>query len=151
LEFEIQFKNNILAKNNNLMNTYEEKRSLLLEMIAFSTVDGQLHKREYEFLAIVANELNISKAEFNDLFHLELPQIVIKSEFERFQQFYRLALLMHSDGVLHQKEEVAIQQITINMGLNPIVTNRILEMMKKTRSPIIDANVLLEIFQEQHN
>ncbi|WP_395049708.1 excinuclease ABC subunit B [Flavobacterium sp.] len=133
------------------MNTYEEKRSLLLEMIAFSTVDGQLHKREYEFLAIVANELNISKTEFNDLFHLELPHIVIKSEFERFQQFYRLALLMHIDGVLHQKEEVSIQQIVIKMGLNPIVTNRILKMMKMTKSPIIDAEVLLEIFKEQHN
>jgi hypothetical protein len=25
------------------------KKSLLLEMIAFSTVDGHLHKKEYEF------------------------------------------------------------------------------------------------------
>jgi DnaJ-domain-containing protein 1 len=133
------------------MNTYEEKRSLLLEMIAFSTVDGQLHKREYEFLAIVANELNISPTVFNDLFHQELPQIVIKSEFERFQQFYRLALLMHCDGILHQKEEIAIQQISITMGLNPNVTNRILKMMKRNRNPLIDAGVLLEVFKEQHN
>ena len=128
-----------------------EKRSLLLEMIAFATVDGQLHKREYEFLSIVANELNIDKAVFNDLFHQELPQMLIKSELERIQQFYRLALLMHSDGVLHQKEDVAIHQITIDMGLNPIVTNRILKMMKSNRSPIIDADVLMEIFKEQHN
>jgi len=133
------------------MNTFEEKRSLLLEMIAFATVDGQLHKREYEFLSIVANELNIDKAVFNDLFHQELPQMLIKSELERIQQFYRLALLMHSDGVLHQKEDVAIHQITIDMGLNPIVTNRILKMMKSNRSPIIDADVLMEIFKEQHN
>jgi hypothetical protein len=60
------------------MNTFEEKRSLLLEMIAFSTVDGQLHKREYEFLSIVANELNFDTVVFNDLFHQELPQILIK-------------------------------------------------------------------------
>lgn len=133
------------------MNTYEEKRSLLLEMIAFSTVDGQLHKREYEFLSIVANELNISKTVFNDLFHQELPQIVVKSEFGRIQQFYRLALLMHSDGVLHKKEEIAIQQIAIDMGLNPLATIRILKMMKKTQNPIIEAEVLLQIFQEQHN
>ena len=133
------------------MNTYEEKRSLLLEMIAFSTVDGRLHKNEYAFLAIVANELNIGKPEFNDLFHQELPHIVIKSEFERFQQFYRLALLMHCDGVLHPKEESSIQQIAINMGLNPLVTKRVLVMMKKSQSPIIEADVLLEIFKEQHN
>jgi len=133
------------------MHTYEEKISLLLEMIAFATIDGILHKKEYVFLAIVANELKISKAVFNDLFHQELPHIVIKSEFERFHQFYRLALLMHSDGVLYPKEEVAILQIGIDMGLNPVVTNRILKMMKMKQSPIIEADVLLEIFKEQHN
>jgi hypothetical protein len=144
-------KNNILAKNNNLMPTYEEKISLLLEMIAFATIDGRLHEKEYTFLAIVANELNIGKDVLNDLFHQELPYMVIKSEFERFHQFYRLALLMHSDGVLHPKEEVAILQIGIDMGLNPVVTNRILKMMKMKQSPIIEADVLLEIFKEQHN
>lgn len=133
------------------MPTYEEKISLVLEMIAFATIDGSLHKNEYAFLAIVANELNIHKAVFNDLFHQELPHLVIKSEFERFHQFYRLALLMHSDGVLHPKEEVAILQIGIDMGLNPLVTNRILKMMKMTQSPIIEAHVLLEIIKEQHN
>ncbi|POY40862.1 excinuclease ABC subunit B [Flavobacterium alvei] len=133
------------------MPTYEEKISLLLEMIAFATIDGSLHKKEYMFLSIVADELKITKEVFDDLFHQELPFIVIKSEFERFHQFYRLALLMHCDGVLHPKEEIAIQQIGIDMGLNPIVTNRILKMMKKTQSPVIEAEVLLGIFKEQHN
>lgn len=133
------------------MNTFEEKRSLLLEMIAFSTVDGHLHKREYEFLAIVANELGFKIDVFKDLFHQELPQIPIKSEFLRIQQFYRLALLMHSDGVLHNKEAVAIQQMAINMGLNPIATKRILKLMEQAPNAIIDGGVLLNAFQEQHN
>jgi len=133
------------------MNTYDEKISLLLAMIAFSTVDGQLHKREYEFLAIVANELKISLPVFKDLFHQEIPQLVIKTEFERIQQFYRLALLMHSDGVLHEKEETAILEIAINMGLNPSAITRILEMMKKAPFAMIDAEVLMNIFQEQNN
>ncbi|SHG88294.1 hypothetical protein SAMN05443549_10817 [Flavobacterium fluvii] len=133
------------------MNSFEEKRSLLLEMIAFSTVDGQLHKREYEFLSIVAQELQIEKDVFKDLFHQELPQVLIKSEFGRIQQFYRLALLMHIDGVLHIKEDSAIQQIALNMGLNPVATKRILKIMKKGATPIIDPEVLLKIFREQHN
>ena len=133
------------------MNTFEEKRSLVLEMIAFSAVDGHLHKREYEFLAIVANELGFEIDVFKDLFHQELPQIPIKSEFLRIQQFYRLALLMYSDGVLHQKESVAIQQIAIEMGLNPLATKRILKLMNEAPNVIIDGEVLLKIFQEQHN
>jgi hypothetical protein len=133
------------------MNTFEEKRSLVLEMIAFSTVDGHLHKREYEFLAIVANELGFEMNVFKDLFHQELPQIPIKSEFLRIQQFYRLALLMYCDGLLHKKESVAIQQIAIEMGLNPVATKRILKLMNEAPNAIIDGEVLLNVFQEQHN
>jgi uncharacterized tellurite resistance protein B-like protein len=133
------------------MNTYNEKINLLSEMIAFSLVDGRLHEREYQFVWIVAQELGVSKKEFNELFHQELPTGVIKSEFERIQQFYRLALLMHVDGVIHQKEEEAIRQIAINMGLNPSATSRILKLMKTSPSAIIPAEVLLNHFQEQLN
>jgi uncharacterized tellurite resistance protein B-like protein len=146
-----RFKNNILAKNNKLMNTEIQKRSLLLEMIAFSTVDGQLHKREYEFLWLVAKELNIELAVFKDLFHQEHSTQVIKSEFQRIQQFYRLALIMYCDGILHEKEAKAIQQIAIEMGLNPNATKRVLDLMKEAPNAIIDPKVLLKVFQEQHN
>lgn len=133
------------------MNTFEEKRSLLLEMIAFSTVDGQLHKREYDFLAIIAQELQINKDEFNQFFHEEAPQIPIKTEFLRIQQFYRLALLMYCDGILHEKEMITLQQIAINMGLNPTATKRVLKLMQDAPKAIIDGAVLLNVFQEQHN
>ncbi|KAB1155559.1 tellurite resistance TerB family protein [Flavobacterium luteum] len=133
------------------MNTHVEKISLLTEMISFSIVDGRLHQREYDFLSIVASELKITKSDFDDLFHQELPKEVIKSEFERIQQFYRLALLMHCDGVLHEKEENAIRQIAIMMALNPHATKRILEMMKASPNSMISAELLLEVFQEQYN
>ena len=133
------------------MNTREKKINLLTEMISFSIVDGRLHQREYRLLWIIAQQLKIDKEDFNELFHQELPSAVIKSEFERIQQFYRLALLMHSDGVLHEKEEVALRQIAINMGLNPDATKRVLLLMKKSPNAIISAQVLLKTFQEQLN
>jgi uncharacterized tellurite resistance protein B-like protein len=133
------------------MNTQEEKIKLLSEMIAFSVVDGRLHEREYQFVWIVAQELGINKDEFNELFRNELPIGVIKSEFERVQQFYRLALLMHCDGILHPKEEEAIRQIAINMGLNPNATNRILKLMQESPNGMIAPEVVLSLFQEQLN
>ncbi|CAM4154131.1 excinuclease ABC subunit B [Flavobacterium weaverense] len=133
------------------MNSFEEKRSLLLEMIAFSTVDGHLHKREFEFLEIVAKELNFDSEIFKDFFHQELPSLPIKSEFQRIQQFYRLALLMYCDGVLHKNEAIAIQQIALEMGLSPIATKRVLKLMYEAPNAIIDPKILLSIFQEQHN
>jgi hypothetical protein len=38
-----------------------KKKSLLLEMIAFSTVDGHLHKKNMNFVFLIANQLNIEK------------------------------------------------------------------------------------------
>lgn len=79
------------------MNTSQEKISLLQEMIAFALVDGELHDREYDFLELIANELEIDKTTFFDLFKNRGTIVVIKDEFNRICQFYRLALLMHSD------------------------------------------------------
>jgi tellurite resistance protein len=133
------------------MNTEAEKRSLLLEMIMFATIDGHLHKREHDFLKLVALELGFSNEEFQDLFHQEMKPIAIKSEMQRINQFYRLALLMHCDGVLHEREFKAIQQIALEMGLNLFAVKRVLEMMKKSPNTVINPTVLLQVFQEQHN
>jgi len=133
------------------MNTYEQKISLLAEMIAFAIVDGKLHDREYQFLSIVANELKITKEDFKNLFHQELSTIPMKSESQRIQQFYRLALLMHCDGVLHEKEEIAIKQMGINMGLNPFAIKRILKAMEASPTRMIDGETLINIFKEQLN
>ena len=133
------------------MNTYEEKLSLLAEMIAFAVIDGKLHDREYQFLGIVANELQIKKEDFKNLFHEELKPIPMKSETQRIHQFYRLALLMHCDGILHEKEEIAIKQMGVNMGLNPFAIKRILKAMEESPTRMIDGETLINIFKEQLN
>uniref|UniRef100_UPI004047D5D7 TerB family tellurite resistance protein n=2 Tax=Flavobacterium TaxID=237 RepID=UPI004047D5D7 len=85
------------------MDSYQEKISLLQEMIAFALIDGELHDREYDFLEIVSQELEIEKETFLKLFQTSNKTVVIKDEFNRICQFYRLALLMHCDGVLHER------------------------------------------------
>ena len=133
------------------MDTYEEKISLLQEMIAFALVDGELHDREYDFLELVSQELNINKATFLKLFSERGQTKVIKDEFNRICQFYRLALLMHSDGVLHEREQIKINELGINMGLNPYATKRVLQLMKSSPNQMVSPEVLLALFNEQHN
>ena len=131
--------------------TKAQKVSLLLDMIAFAIVDGELHEREYNFLSLIAIELGIDKQEFKQLFHEENPSEVIKNEFERIQQFYRLALLMHCDGVLHEREEIKIHEIGINMGLNPFAMKRVLKAIEQSPTRMVSPDYLLEVFQEQSN
>jgi len=120
-------------------------------MIAFSTVEGHLNKKEYEFLFLIANELNIEKGGFNDLFQQDLPKLPINNEVQRIQQFYKLALLMRSDGTIHIKESAAIKEIGVRMGLNPEAIKRILKKMEKSPKTIISADVLKKIFKEERN
>jgi uncharacterized tellurite resistance protein B-like protein len=133
------------------MNTKEEKVSLLSDMIAFAIVDGELHEREYLFLSLIAVELGINNEELKQLFHEEHRTEVIKNEFERIQQFYRLALLMHCDGVLHEREQIKIREIGVNMGLNPHAIKRVLKAMEQSPTKMVSPDYLLEVFQEQHN
>lgn len=133
------------------MGIYEQKLSLLSEMISFSIVDGSLHQKEYDFLSFVAKELKVEKLIFEELFHSEMKPVTIKTEFQRIIQFYRLALLMRVDGVLHPSEEIAIKQMAINMGLNPFLTKRILTMIFESKTGTIDPKMLLQIFKEQYN
>lgn len=133
------------------MENYEQKLSLLSEMISFSIVDGNLHQKEYDFLSFVAKELKVNKSIFDDLFHSEMKPVTIKTEFQRIIQFYRLALLIRVDNVLHESEAIAIKQMAINMGLNPFLTDRILTMIFKSKNGTIDPKMLFQIFKEQYN
>ncbi|RZJ75483.1 MAG: excinuclease ABC subunit B [Chryseobacterium sp.] len=133
------------------MNTYEEKLSLLSEMILFAKIDGTIHEREAQFLKIVAAQLKIEKNTFETLFDHPADKVVIKSEHQRILQFYRLALLMHADGVLHANEQVAIREMGVNMGLSPFAMKSVLVEMEKSPTGLIDPEVLLALFRAQHN
>ena len=133
------------------MNSYEEKLSLLSEMIAFAKIDGQVHEREYRFLSIVASQLMVDNDAFKVLFTNPAPKVVIKTEHERILQFYRLALLMQADGVLHNNEQVAIREMGINMGLSPFAMKSVLVEMQQSPTGLIDPEVLLALFRAQQN
>ncbi len=133
------------------MNSYQEKISLLSEMISFAVIDGELHNREYDFLLLISEELEIEKETFLELFNKRNEYVIIKDEFSRIIHFYRLALLMHCDGVLHKREKRAIHEMGITMGLNPFAMKRILKLMEDSPSQVIAPEKLICAFQEQLN
>lgn len=133
------------------MDEYQERISLLHEMISFALVDGELHDKEYDFIEMVAQELEIDKPTFLKLFEKKAEKKVIRDEFNRICQFYRLALLMHSDGILDDREQKRINEIGILMGLNPYAMKRVLHLMKKSPNKMVDPEVLISLFTEQQN
>ena len=133
------------------METTQEKISLLQEMISFALIDGELHDREYDFIEIVAYELGIDKETLHKLYENKGEVKVIKDELNRICQFYRLALLMRCDEVLHERERIKINEIGINMGLDPYAMKRALQLIEDSPNHMIDGETLIKLFSEQLN
>ncbi|WP_070786682.1 hypothetical protein [Flavobacterium crassostreae] len=131
-----------------MIEVYEEKKRLILDMIAFSTTEGNLPKKEYDFLFVIANALDLKKGDFNNLFLLELPLVASKTAFVRLQHFYRLAFLMHKGKKLNSNESNTMYQISIRMGINPDATKRVLVRMDKSPSVSLSTENLQAIYDE---
>ena len=133
------------------METTQEKISLLQEMISFALIDGELHDREYDFIEIVAYELGIDKETLHKLYENKGEVKLIKDELNRICQFYRLALLMRCDEVLHERERIKINEIGINMGLDPYAIKRVLKLIEDSPDHMVDGQILIKLFSEQLN
>lgn len=133
------------------MITYKEKLSLLGDLIQLSRVDGELHDRELHFIRLVADELKVREDDFQELFKLPNQIVIFRSEFQRIEHFYRMALLMHCDEVNHDKEEEFLMQVGVKMGLNPYAMKRVFKMMQASPTKTLHPQSLLEMFKEQHN
>ena len=133
------------------MDTSEEKKELLLEMIAFATVDGQLNKKGYDFLFLIANELNFEKGGFIDLLSQELPKLPDNLKLTRIKQFYKLVVFFQNDGVLYQQDPDLIVHIAISMGLDTDAIRVLIKKVKNAPNSVIPDDVLLDIFHDDSN
>lgn len=133
------------------MDTSEEKKELLLEMIAFATVDGQLNKKGYDFLFLIANELNFGKGGFIDLLSQELPKLPDNLKLTRIKQFYKLVVFFQNDGVLYQQDPDLIVHIAISMGLDTDAIRVLIKKVKNAPNSVIPDDVLLDIFHDDSN
>lgn len=133
------------------MSTFEEKLSILSEMIAFARVDNSVKTEEYNFLLNVANQLGIDKQTFDSLFDKTALPVFLKSEAERILQFHRLVLLMNIDRSDTSLEVALLHNIGLGMGLPPSAIEQVLTIMHKYPDKIIPPEILINIFKIHYN
>lgn len=129
----------------------KEKLSLLTELIKLARCDRKVREKEYDFLLTVAQSLNVSKEDFDQLFDNYIEFTPPESEFDRILQFHRLVLLMNIDKQTSDVEINFLKDIGIRIGLNPMATNKVLSKMNEYPNKVIPAEKLIEIFKEQYN
>jgi uncharacterized tellurite resistance protein B-like protein len=133
------------------MNSYEEKLSILSEMIAFARVDEQMKQSEYLFLKGVARLLKVDDPTFNHLLRNKAEPKKLKNQAERLVQFHRLLLLMNVDQEQHRLEIHELHNIGLRMGLPPSAIDQVLEVMHQYPDNAIPPDVLIQIFKAHYN
>lgn len=128
-----------------------EKLSLLSEMIAFARLDESLKSIEYKFLLGVAEQLEISKEDFDYLIDHPVNYVHLKSYSERIVQFHRLVLLMNLGSEIKPKDLVRLHNFGLRMGLSHESINRVLDLMESFPNKIVPADFLIDIFKLQYN
>jgi hypothetical protein len=128
-----------------------EKLSLLSEMIAFARIDKSLKDIEYNFLLGVANQLEITREDFDYLLDNPVTHVHLKSHSERIVQFHRLVLLMNIGDDISSKELVRLHNFGLRMGLSHESINRVLDLMESFPFKMIPPDFLIDIFKVQYN
>lgn len=128
-----------------------EKLSLLSEMIAFAKSDDRLKVVEYNFLLSVAQQLDVSREDFDYLINHPVNRRALKSHSERIVQFHRMVLLMHVDQERTKSELAKLYNYGLRMGLSHDSITRVLYLMEGFPDMMVPAEVLIDIFKVQYN
>ncbi|WP_397363358.1 TerB family tellurite resistance protein [Olleya sp. R77988] len=128
-----------------------EKLSLLSEMIAFAKSDENIKDVEYNFLLAVAQQLEVSREDFNYLIKHPVNRVALKSHSERIVQFHRMVLLMHVDKERTRAELAKLYNYGLRMGLNHESITKVLYLMEGFPDMMVPAEVLIDIFKVQYN
>lgn len=133
------------------MNSYQEKLSILSELIAFARIDYKIKEDEYDFLLSVAHLMEIKKSSLDELLKTATHISVPKTQLDRIVQFHRLLLLMNIDNEQHKKEVEKLHNIGLWMGLPPSAISQVLEVMHQYPDKAIPPQILLNIFRAHYN
>ncbi|NNL08048.1 MAG: TerB family tellurite resistance protein [Croceitalea sp.] len=134
-----------------MSSSYNEKLSILSEMIAFARTDKVIKESEYLFLIGVAAHLGVDKDAFDELLHKKVVKKRLKSQADRIVQFHRLILLMNIDQHQQDEEIENLYNIGLNMGLPPSAIGQVLEVMHLYPNMVVPPDVLIKIFKAHYN
>lgn len=127
------------------------KLSILSELVKLAQVDNEVKDEEFQFLFSVANQLNVTKYDFKQIFDKYIDFHPPKKETDRIVQFQRLVMMMNVDNELNPKEIQFIRNAGIRMGLNPSATEEIIQQTKDNKSPVIPGDELMRVFNTFNN
>lgn len=128
-----------------------EKLSILTELIKLARIDKDCRDAEYEFLSTIARMLQVQQSDLDKLFNEYIEFTPPNREVNRITQFHRMILLTHVDFHVKSDELDYMRNAGLRLGLHPNAIEAVFEEMDKHEYGMIPADVLIKIFQVNHN
>jgi len=130
---------------------YNEKLSLIRELINLSKIDNKLVDLEMNFIKLLAMKLGISTKDFALAMNEDIPFTPSENEFERIYFFQSIVMLMCIDQNIEEEEVVFCKRMGLKFGLNPAAVDTVLEKMIENPRKPIPTKELIKIYQLYHS
>lgn len=134
---------------NNL--NYEEKISLLFNLLQLTRVDHVESEVEVDFIYRIGERINVSKSDIDTIIASKAPFSAPKEENQRIVLFYSFLLVMGVDGHLSKEEVQFCNGIGFKLGLNPMAVQSLINEMMDNQLKKLPAQKVIEAFKLYHN
>jgi uncharacterized tellurite resistance protein B-like protein len=129
----------------------EEIRSMISELIALCTIDGEISEKEVGFIKQIGNSMGLKDNEIVALFSKPAPFNPPDGQLDRIVQFQRMVLLMNVDSKIEKSEINHLRLMGLKMGIHPDAVNEILTRMSDYPNNAIPPDALIQIHKKYFN
>ena len=129
----------------------EQKINLLHQLVRMARADKVFKFVEFKYLSDVAEMLNISAKQLDDIIENEVITTLPKKMSDRTRQLYRLSIMMMIDHIISKEEMALLKEYAIEMQLNPEGVDIMIKKMYENKGGMLLDEDLLKIFNIQSN
>ncbi len=128
-----------------------KNHALISDLIILAKADEKIMASEYDFILRIAERMDVSQEEVDQLIKNPLPSLPLVSEIERITHFHKLILLMNVDWEAHKKEVEVLRNFGLKLGIRPAAIDRIMARTQEYENRVIPSEELIKIFQTYYN
>ena len=147
-------KNSIIMSFSDLFDSEFKQRNKgnFSAIVRVALADGELHPEEKAFLDKLADRLEISEAEYEEILNepLKYPINPPYLHVQRLERLYDLTRMVHVDHHLEDKQEMMLRKLGIALGFTPSNVNHIIAKALSLVDKKVDSDTFVYEMQHMH-
>jgi len=141
-----------MEKNQSFKNLSEaQKINLLQQLVKMARADKIFKFVELKYLTEIAELMNISAAQLDDIIDADIIGPLPQTLLERARQLYRLTVMMMIDQIITTEELNLLKTFAVELGLQASGVEVMIDTMNQNKGGMLLNQQLIEIFAIELN